>query len=447
MNCSVCNRNNAVTLSICPSCGAMINDSVRQELVGKISVAAAKPFDFQLKGNKMTPDKTAVPAKPAIPQQADAPPKTTTAELAAKPAASTLVEFHSKNAAVPEWRLQLQNVVRQRQEREVAADEETATAPPRAQLITSGATALKAEAISEPKTFQHQNSTLNSALERIEKSRRQFLDEEKPSSAPVAPPVKANKNYPFHIAAKTNGAISKPADTNSSSAVANNFAKPKLASSLRAEKDKLDTNKLPPLPKIEPLATSFESRPIISDDAKPLSDAAPKVEIKPIETALSEIKHDKKVEVLEETETEVEEFVEEFDDCAPFAMRFNAGLFDLIIGSFASLLLLSPFMILGGSWFSVAGVFAFLATCAVVMFVYLTISVGLYGKTFGMRLFSLETIDIENEDYPTFHQAAVSSAVYLLSLALGGIGFLSLPFNEDKRAVHDLVSGTIIVKE
>jgi uncharacterized RDD family membrane protein YckC len=416
----------------------MINDSVRQELVGKISVAAAKPFDFQLKGNKMTPNKTIQSAKPAaLPPDA---PKTTTAEVASKPASPTLVEFHSKNTAVPEWRLQLQNVVRQRQERDTA-DAETAISPPRAQFITSGATALKAETISDPKTFQHQNPTLNSALERIEKSRRQFLDEEKPPSAPAALPAKANKSYPFHIAAKTNDTAFKSAETNSS--VAGTFAKPKLASSLRTEKDKLDTNKLPPLPKTVPIATSFESRPVVSDDAKPLTEEKQKTEIEIVETVKTEVKLAETVEVIEAQEVEDEEF----DDCAPFAMRFNAGLFDFIIGSFASLLLLSPFMILGGSWFSIAGLFAFLATCAIVMFVYLTLSVGLYGKTFGMRLFSLEIIDLENEDYPTFHQAAVSSAVYLLSLALGGIGFLSLPFNEDRRAVHDLVSGTIIVKE
>lgn len=153
MNCSVCNRNNAVTLSICPSCGAMINDSVRQELVGKISVAAAKPLDFQLKGNKMTPNKTPHIAKPAAPPSPPDAPKTMTAELASKPTSPTLVEFHSKNSAVPEWRLQLQNVVRQRQERETA-DTETAIAPPqRTQLITSSMTALKAEPVSEPKIF------------------------------------------------------------------------------------------------------------------------------------------------------------------------------------------------------------------------------------------------------------------------------------------------------
>ena len=137
----------------------------------------------------------------------------------------------------------------------------------------------------------------------------------------------------------------------------------------------------------------------------------------------------------------------EIEDCAPFAMRFNAGLFDLIIGSFSSLILLAPFMAIGGEWFTFAGFLTFLATCSVIMFIYMTIAIGFFGRTVGMRLFSLEVVDIEGENYPTLHQAAVSSSLYLLSLALGGIGFITLLLNPEKRAVHDLVSGTIVVKE
>ena len=413
----------------------MIKDSVREELVGKIS-NVAKPFDFELKGNKMTQSKTTQSAEISIVQKPEAPPKTATTEIASKPTSPTLVEFHSKNATIPEWRLQLQNVVRQRHERDTSdAEIETASPMPRAKLISNGSNALKTETIPEPKSFQHKNPTLNSALERIEKSRRQFLADDEPQTAPAASPAKPNKNYPFYIAAKTSDAVSKPAEVNPS---VGSFAKPKLATSLRSEKDELDTNKLPPLPPAPAsVATNFESRPVVFDDVKSSIGEAKKTRPKIVETVKAEVK-------IAETE-EME--VEEFDDCAPFAMRFNAGLFDLIIGSFSSLLLLSPFMVLGGNWLSTAGLFAFLATCAIVMFVYLTTSVGFYGRTFGMRLFSLEIIDIEDEDYPTFHQAAVSSAVYLLSLALGGIGFLTLPFNEDKRAVHDLVSGTIMVKE
>ncbi len=413
----------------------MIKDSVREELVGKIS-NVAKPFDFELKVNKMTQSKTTQSAEISVAQKPEAPPKTATTEIASKPTSPTLVEFHSKNATIPEWRLQLQNVVRQRHERDTSdAEIETASPMPRAKLISNGSNALKAETIPEPKSFQHKNPTLNSALERIEKSRRQFLADDEPQTAPTASPAKPNKNYPFYIAAKTSDAVSKPAEVNPS---VGSFAKPKLATSLRSEKDELDTNKLPPLPPAPAsVATNFESRPVVFDDVKSSIGESKKTGPKIVETVKAEVK-------IAETE-EME--VEEYDDCAPFAMRFNAGLFDLIIGSFSSLLLLSPFMVLGGNWLSTAGLFAFLATCAIVMFVYLTTSVGFYGRTFGMRLFSLEIIDIEDEDYPTFHQAAVSSAVYLLSLALGGIGFLTLPFNEDKRAVHDLVSGTIMVKE
>lgn len=401
----------------------MLNDSVREELIGKIS--AAKPNSFEVKTNTMQNNpmpivKAAIPSKPVEDR------KTVTSELATKPTSPTLVEFHSKNATLPEWRLQLQNVVRQRQGRDTHETTviENQPAATRATLVTSGANALKAETIEEPQPIVHNNPNLAKALERIASSRQKFLVEEKPQPEPAASVAKGNKNYPFYLAAKTNDVISKPAEA---TAPINSFAKPKLAASLRTEKDKLDTNKLPPIPKSAEVATSFESRAVVSEIA---------------ETEKGKIKIIESVEIVEIKE------VEEFDDCAPFAMRFNAGLFDLIIGSFTSLILLAPFMILGGgSWFSTAGIFAFLATCSVVMFIYLTTSIGLHGRTFGMRLFSLELVDIESEDYPSFHQAAVSSAVYLLSLALGGAGFLTLLFNDDKRAVHDLISGTIIVRE
>lgn len=416
----------------------MVHDSVREELISKIS-SAAKPPKAEIREEKLMPNNPAELKKISIAPKPDSAPPTATSEISAKPTSPTLVEFHSKSATLPEWRLQLQNVVRQRQERGTATETAVEKTPiPRAKLITSGATALKAEPVELAKSVPLKNPTLNSALERIEKSRRQFLaEEEEPAEAAAAAiPTKANKNYPFYIAGKTVETVGKPAEAN---APVNAFAKPKLASSLRTDSDRLDTNKLPPLPKPAQVSTSFESRSISFDQTEAHSVENDFVKIEVSETIETEITH---AEIHHKNEEN-----EEFDDCAPFALRFNAGLFDLIIGSFLSLFLLAPFMMLGGNWLSVAGVFAFLATCSLVMFIYLTTAIGFYGRTFGMRLFALEIVDVESEEYPTFHQAAVSSAVYLLSLALGGIGFLTLPFNEDKRAVHDLVSGTIMVRE
>jgi uncharacterized RDD family membrane protein YckC len=77
----------------------------------------------------------------------------------------------------------------------------------------------------------------------------------------------------------------------------------------------------------------------------------------------------------------------------------------------------------------------------------MTASLAVWGRTFGMRLFSLELIDAEMNRYPTVHQAAVSSAVYLLSMFFGGLGFLTVFYNEEKRAIHDIVSGTLLIRE
>jgi uncharacterized RDD family membrane protein YckC len=135
------------------------------------------------------------------------------------------------------------------------------------------------------------------------------------------------------------------------------------------------------------------------------------------------------------------------DDLAPLPMRFNAALFDVIIGGFLGLALLSPFILSGGDWVSLPGILAVSGGVFIMLFLYLTISLGVYGQTFGMRLFALELIDADENEYPTLHQAAVHSAVFILSLAGAGLGFLPIFFNEERRAAHDLVSGTVLVKE
>lgn len=64
-----------------------------------------------------------------------------------------------------------------------------------------------------------------------------------------------------------------------------------------------------------------------------------------------------------------------------------------------------------------------------------------------MRLFSIELIDAEESQLPSLHQAAVSSAVYLLSLLTLGIPFLPAFFNEERRTLHDMLSGTLMIRE
>lgn len=153
-------------------------------------------------------------------------------------------------------------------------------------------------------------------------------------------------------------------------------------------------------------------------------------------------------EDFEEYEEEYfEEVEEEIEDLAPLGQRFNAGLFDMLICAFAALLLLSPYIVMGGNIMSTTGLLLFFAACGLTTVVYQTLSIGLRGKTFGMRIFALEVIDIEENEYPTFAQAFGNSLVFVASLAFLGLGFISILFNPERRAIHDLVSGTLIVRE
>lgn len=461
MNCPVCNRNLLNDISVCFTCGAMANDSVREEHTVKKSPIVKQPTANQnltsakgkiymplkphlkpsqrpiLNSMKQFNDDAVNVEKKSLDIQRNEMKKNVTEKLGVKPTSPTLVEFQHKETVLPEWRLELKNAVRQKLQKTAVSDNEEIFPTPRAIKRTHGATALKTEYVEETidEPVLHENVTVQKALKRIQQSREKFLAVENEPIAETVVEAAPKKDFPYHIATRTNEVteVKTPEHT---------LTKPKLISSLPVENFNRDTNKLQPLPKPAKIATSF-SRKIemdIIDDVP----AMPKDEI-PVDSAKNEITITPQ-KTDDFIETEVIE-TDEIEDLAPFAMRFNAGLFDLIIGGFTSLILLAPFILLGGNWFTTAGLFAFLATCSIVMFIYMTTAVGMFGRTFGMKMFSLEIIDIEENDYPTFHQAAVSAAVYLLSLALCGSGFLTVLFTDDHRAVHDIVSGTLMVKD
>ena len=443
----------------------MINDTVREELETKISrtpeaavsnsgglapkprVAAAPPpiSEPQVRVEPQVrleppvkfeaPKPMPQPAKPA-PQPVKPTPQPVkpvgtrfdTNDLRTKKTSQTLVEFQTKKATVPEWRLQLQNSVRQKvgtNRRDASADgNKTPQATPRS---TNGANALKVEYIEDEQPSRHQNPKVANALKRIEESRRAFSNQPVPEqSLQIGKPPAAPRNFPFNVVAKSNEQPPRPAGQK---ATVNPSPKPMLVSPLKIEKKGFDTNKLPALTKPGAPARTF----IPAAEAPTAQNAEP---------ALSVAES-----ILENEAVEVEVETDEIDDLAPISMRLNAGLFDMIIGVFAGLILLSPFILSGGSWLSLSGFFAIAAAVAIVTFLYLTVSVAFYGRTVGMRLFSLELVDVEENAYPTLHQAAVNSAVFLLSLTFAGVGFLPMFFNEERRAAHDILSGTILIRE
>lgn len=145
------------------------------------------------------------------------------------------------------------------------------------------------------------------------------------------------------------------------------------------------------------------------------------------------------------TTPHADEPAEKSRNVASLPRRAAAGIIDLIIVAFAT----SPFAAImeltSGNWndLRVAGSLA--GVVVIIMFVYLTASVALTGRTWGMALVSLRAVDARSSLSPTAGQCARRAAVYMLTLITLGVGLIPALFDRDRRAVHDRLSSTIVV--
>jgi uncharacterized RDD family membrane protein YckC len=143
----------------------------------------------------------------------------------------------------------------------------------------------------------------------------------------------------------------------------------------------------------------------------------------------------------------VEEKELTYDDRAPRFKRLTAALVDLLVVA----LLCAPFaaaiQLSIGNWNDPRVSSSMALIAALVMFLYHTCSVALAGRTLGMRLCALLAVDARKACVPTTGQCMRRAIVYMLSLATGGLGILYSLFDAEGRTVHDLLSGTVVVRK
>ncbi len=130
---------------------------------------------------------------------------------------------------------------------------------------------------------------------------------------------------------------------------------------------------------------------------------------------------------------------------ASMARRLFCAVFDLII----SALLCSPIIVamkITSNDFHDVRIVAFSVGVLVVMtFVYLTLSVALTGRTWGMRSLSLRVIDTRTGLIPTGAQSAGRAFVYLISLGTAGLGIIYAVLSREGYTVHDRLTRTEVI--
>jgi uncharacterized RDD family membrane protein YckC len=308
-----------------------------------------------------------------------------------RPQPSTLIEFpHAR--PVPEWRKQLSQRVREVQERKAREAAEEAAAAQEAGAVSAVLPSAQLELV--PDLEQPlMNPIVSKALERIERARRVdhaggFTVTATASAFAPEPEV-----------------ISEPEPT---------------AAPIPETKHKL-TVVAPTKPEPEPEPARKPVR-VISDNVDDI--------------ALSYLESYLSIPAIESDRS----------NYAGLGRRTIAGFLDLLLVA----LMISPVAGLieftDGRWTDprVLGLLSGIAVATI--FAYHTISIALTGRTLGMRMLRLRTIDLRTGLIPTGGQAFKRAFGYLFSLIPAGLGLIFAVIDRDGRAIHDRFSKTVVIR-
>jgi uncharacterized RDD family membrane protein YckC len=77
-------------------------------------------------------------------------------------------------------------------------------------------------------------------------------------------------------------------------------------------------------------------------------------------------------------------------------------------------------------------------------FIYFAHFWGLNGRTPGGALFGVQVLTDDGDDV-TFRRAVLRTLVFPLSFLILGLGFLGILLGDQRRALHDVIAGTVVV--
>jgi hypothetical protein len=139
--------------------------------------------------------------------------------------------------------------------------------------------------------------------------------------------------------------------------------------------------------------------------------------------------------------------VDEIDARRPSTFRrLVCGLLDLLICASFCAPIAFAMRVTGTELRDPRAIEVLAGSLVAVSFIYLTMTIALTGRTMAMRLLSLRVIDIKTGLIPTGRQAVGRSAVYLLSLALAGIGVVVALLSREGYTTHDRLTHTAVIK-
>jgi uncharacterized RDD family membrane protein YckC len=324
---------------------------------------------------------------------------------------STLIEFPGiPKSTVPEWRRELSERVREVQERRAREAAQEAAEAERRRLAAETAAAVPQLELLPQASAPPLNPLVAAALRRIERANRQ--------TAPSSPSVVHASHAPMAAVAY--------ADNDSESAAGKlSRAHQTPGSDLKRDQAEKTRNLVMVTPSPAPArvakteSTNVARRLISENDA--------------VLDYLVTVPATLRLEEIRERQ-------------AGTLPRLVASLIDM----FVCAMLFSPFAavieLTNGDWYQIRTAAFALGFATFVSFFYLTFSTALTGRTLGMRLLSLRTVDRRTGLIPTGSQCVGRAVIFLASLLTLGVPVLFALIHPDGHTADDRLTGTVVVR-
>lgn len=352
---------------------------------------------------------------------------------------STLIEFPgtARATARPQWRKELSARVREIQERR-AREVEDVTAREAEQPVAETTTVPQLGLVPTPDAPEV-NPIVLAALKRLERARQSTPPMPRPRGAMGSATAAAAT---ARIVEEQYEAESKPV-----------LAQVPLSDKISQPTAKVETiapqQTKTPEPAREHQLAIVPDKPAPKISASTHKSESPRMVAKVVDDAVlpasAELKADEsKADELKADQIPAAEF---YDDRAPVLSRIAASLIDLLVVAFAT----SPFAAIieltNGNWADWRVIASISGIVVIIIFLYSTASTALMGRTWGMSLLSLRPVDVETGRPLTTKQAVGRAILYIASLFSCGLGLLYALFDAEGRAVHDLLSGTVVIRD
>jgi len=376
---------------------------------------------------------------------------------------STLIEFPG-GRDVPEWRKQLSKRVREVQERKAREAAEELAAAQEAGLVSCAMPSGQLELVPDLEN-PIVNPIVSKALERLERARRSDYSASHQAATAFAPaldpeaqrfvetevsdtPVESKRKLTMVASPQP---IVEPVEIATAELIADDSFEPQTES-ISVE---------PPIAEPTLVETAIDAATAVESMVRESFVVESTVAENPIESEVEQPSEHtrlgrKPIRVISDNDAALS-YLENClsvpalssdtrADLAGLTRRFFSGIVDLLLIAIMVSPAVAAMYYSGSNWSDPKTIGIVSGITAAIMFAYLTVCTAMTGRTLAMRMFRMRTIDLRTGLIPTGGQSITRAITYVFSLALLGLGIAYAVIDPDRRAVHDKLSKTIVIR-